>query len=91
MSLDKYYHETQAVWGSTVLLAGAVMKQGPKTRGVTIHKMSLSHTGSLCIKDILWSASKYALLHTLVKWPSTKLTGSRKPSGITSITVLDAD
>ena len=86
MSLDKYYHETQAVWGSTVLLAGAVMKQGPKTRGVTI-----SHTGSLCIKDILWSASKYALLHTLVKWPSTKLTGSRKPSGITSITVLDAD
>ena len=47
--------------------------------------------GPLGIKDILWSASKYALLHSLVEWLGAKLTGSRKPLGIASTTVLDAD
>lgn len=73
------------------MLAGAVMKQGPKTRGVKIRKMSLDHTESFCIKDILCQASKYALLHVLVEWPRAKLTGLRKPSGIVSIAVLDTD
>lgn len=91
MSLDNHYQETQAVWESTVMLAGAVMKQGPKTRGVKIRKMSLDHTESFCIKDILCQASKYALLHVLVEWPRAKLTGPRKPSGIVSIAVLDTD